>query len=107
MRHSVILAVSFPLFVWAQPLPTCQTDADCSTPCLIVPCDLTEGCVGFLAEPVNCDDGNECTLDGCDSSTGCTHQQVAGCVPCHTSANGHVLFGSLNCDDGDPCTDDT
>jgi hypothetical protein len=34
---------------------------------------------------VSCDDGDACTLDACDPSTGCTH--------------------STACDDGDPCTE--
>jgi uncharacterized repeat protein (TIGR01451 family) len=38
--------------------------------------------------PVTCDDNDACTVDSCDSSTGC----------------GHV---ALSCDDGEGCTDDS
>ena len=39
------------------------------------------------AEPVNCNDGNLCTDDSCDSQAGCQH-----------------LFNSASCSDGDACT---
>src|SRR5262249_29294707 len=38
--------------------------------------------------PVNCDDGDACTIDSCDPQAGCTH------VP-------------RDCDDGEPCTADS
>jgi len=46
----------------------------------------TDGTCG--GQPVNCDDGNVCTVDSCDSSTGCVHENAVG----------------MACDDGDPCT---
>lgn len=42
---------------------------------------------GKCAVPAICDDGNPCTIDGCDPLLGCTLQVV-------------------QCNDGDPCTDD-
>src|SRR5262249_31656928 len=40
-----------------------------------------------------CDEGNPCTTEGCDSSTGCTHAPVDGfCV------------SDADCADGDACT---
>jgi hypothetical protein len=47
---------------------------------------------------IQCDDGDACTSDGCDSGTStCTHTMIAGCVHCATDDE---------CDDGDPCTID-
>jgi hypothetical protein len=43
--------------------------------------------MGCQASPLLCDDGNACTVDGCDPASGCT------AVP-----------GSGTCDDGNPCT---
>ena len=40
--------------------------------------------------PINCDDGNPCSQDSCNSALGCTYD--------YTSNNGFV------CDDGDACT---
>ena len=47
--------------------------------------------------PLNCDDGNPCTIDQCDAKTGCSHTPIAGCVPCRTAAD---------CCDGDRRTTD-
>ena len=41
-------------------------------------------CVGMAAD---CDDGNPCTADGCDTTLGCTNTDIV-----------------VACDDGDPCT---
>jgi hypothetical protein len=32
------------------------------------------------AAPVNCDDGNPCTADSCNTTSGCVHAKIAGCV---------------------------
>ena len=64
------------------------------------PCDDNDACtdlevcvVGGVCEgqPRDCDDGNECTVDGCDTASG-------GC----TTSN----FNGVCADDGDPCTGD-
>lgn len=39
-------------------------------------------------EPVDCDDGNPCTIDSCDAQTGCKH----------------VADNTAKCSDGDACT---
>ena len=31
------------------------------------------------AEPLDCDDGNTCTLDSCDALTGCANTPLVGC----------------------------
>jgi cysteine-rich repeat protein len=86
-------------------------DCDDGNPCTADGCDAVAGCVhdpvpfdgrscddgnacteqdlcsggACAGSPVTCDDGDECTLDVCDPSTGCAH--------------------STDCDDGDPCTE--
>ena len=57
-------------------------NCDDGNPCTVDSCS-PEGCVHA---PVNCDDGNPCTVDSC-SPEGCVHAPV-------------------NCDDGNPCTID-
>ncbi len=80
----------------------------------------TEGdtCKGLGCSPgsiVVCNDGNECTLDVCDPSEGCTGIPVEDGTPCDdgnqcgfgdTCGEGICKPGpeALMCDDGDPCT---
>lgn len=52
-------------------------------------------CAEVDAHPEYCDDGDVCTVDGCDETSGCTHVAVPGC--CHDAAD---------CADGSDCTDD-
>ncbi|KAN0036152.1 hypothetical protein ACTA71_005454 [Dictyostelium dimigraforme] len=51
-------------------------------------CQISLGCIGSTGQckfaPVNCDDGNDCTIDSCDPA-----------------------WDEINCDDGNPCSDDT
>jgi hypothetical protein len=64
---------------------------------------------------ISCDDGNACTIDGCQPKTGCTHtNSTASCDDknaCTTGdhcADGKCLSGStLVCDDKNPCTSDS
>jgi hypothetical protein len=75
-------------------------------------------CAGSAAP--NCNDGNPCTTDACNGSTGCTHTGVAGC--CFTdgdcvdadncTVNERCVGGTCrsdprNCVDGNRCTTDT
>lgn len=46
--------------------------------------------------PLNCDDGDPCTTDSCDSVNGCQHTPVPGC--CHNAGE---------CNDNNACTTDT
>jgi hypothetical protein len=64
--------------------PACSPNT--SNACLIyIGCERSTGrCMNV---PAKCDDMNECTIDDCVPSIGCTHAQ-------------------RNCDDGNPCTDD-
>lgn len=69
----------------------CVSDTMCDdgNPCTINRCDLTTGKCRF-DEPTNCDDGNDCTVDGCQPMNGCQHMPVPQGSPCP--------------DDGSPCT---
>jgi cysteine-rich repeat protein len=70
-------------------------------------------CVG--GEPPNCNDSNGCTNDGCDPSSGCTHEDNTdpcndgnACTTSDTCAEGACVGGAPpNCNDGNVCTDDT
>jgi hypothetical protein len=66
--------------------------------------------------PLNCDDANVCTDDGCLAATGCSHSGVTktcdadgdACTSGDACKNSTCLAGPLlYCDDGNPCTDDT
>ncbi|MBM4370081.1 MAG: hypothetical protein FJ098_00405 [Deltaproteobacteria bacterium] len=65
--------------------------------------------------PVDCDDGNPCTDDGCDPHVGCTNEPNGdpcddgdACTVKDVCDNG-LCAGPilLDCDDGNPCTDDS
>jgi hypothetical protein len=44
-------------------------------------CDTSSGCVSIDVVTATCDDGNPCTLDGCDSASGaCVHTLVIPCT---------------------------
>ena len=86
----------------------CDDDDACST------ADTCAGgtCVG--GTPLDCDDQNACTLDSCDSATGCESTPAGDACddgdPC-TVDSCNPLDGScestpLVCDDGNSCTQD-
>jgi hypothetical protein len=86
------------------------SDADACT--MGEACD--EGnCTG--SAPVNCNDGNPCTDDTCDSIAGCQHvANVLACSDEDTCTVGDICVASLcvsgeaaDCDDGNLCTDDS
>lgn len=64
---------------------------------------------------LDCEDGNPCTLDDCETVTGCVYEEVIG--PCEDGSactvgdgciNGSCVGGvGISCDDGDLCTVDT
>jgi hypothetical protein len=66
--------------------PPCVTDADCQDTNL---CTTDEHCQAgvCVAQAVNCDDGDPCTVDVCDCGQGCRQQPI--------------------CNDGLACTTDT
>jgi hypothetical protein len=73
---------------------------------------ISGACTGGPAP--NCNDGQPCTDDACDSQAGC--QNTPNVDPCNdgnacttsdTCAGGVCVGGAQpNCDDGNPCTDD-
>ena len=64
--------------------------------------------------PLNCQDNNVCTNDGCDSATGCTHvnndkscDDSSQCTLVDSCVDGACVgVGAPTCDDSNPCTDD-
>ncbi len=62
----------------------------------------------------DCDDNNQCTLDTCNSKTGCIHQKKTGlcddgdaCTEGDACKDGKCLSkGKVNCDDDSICTED-
>jgi len=78
----------------------CMSPADCTTG-VINPCDNGDAVLdcsacdkrkrqweGFSFTPIMCDDGNECTDDSCDSTSGC-------------------VFTPIVCNDNNSCTNDS
>lgn len=79
-------------------------------------CDGVGNCVAGAVLPV--DDGNPCTADACDPSTGVSHTALAAGAPCADSnvcnggetcdgAGACVAGTTLPIDDGNPCTADS
>lgn len=76
--------------------------------------DVCDGGVCNGTDPVGCDDGNECTDDGCDAVLGCiatpNNSACNDLDPCTLTdacvAGACVGSGDLLCDDTNPCTDD-
>ncbi len=72
----------------------------------------THTCVDSACIPIarDCDDGDACTEDACDPSTGaCSHISMT-CAADEACVLGQCLNTCANdeaCDDGDPCTNDT
>ena len=81
-------------------------------------------CQECVAADGQCDDGDPCTTDACDATSGtCSHAQLVGCCsgsgqPCDdgdpctpldlcSGPTTCVGTGQLPCDDGNPCTDDS
>ena len=102
---------------WFKQFPCtdgCIDDDDCSDGNA---CNGQETCQGGNCQTgtsLNCDDGNACTTDACNTSTGCvhTHNTAAcddgnACTTSDTCANGSCVGGPApNCNDGNACTTD-
>jgi glucose/arabinose dehydrogenase len=79
-----------------NPQPTCTTNAQCSDSNV---CTGTETCVNGACQagtPLSCDDGNQCTTNSCNPTSGCNYPDNGLC--CATNAD---------CDDGSTCTTDS
>ena len=83
--------------------------------CTEVSMCIDGACIG--SDLVDCDDGNSCTTDYCDSEEGCKYGNITGracedgdpCTLGDTCLSGDCIAGSgaLLCEDGDPCTADS
>lgn len=90
-------------------------DFACSTQdkCIVGETCQQGECIGGFA--LNCNDGNTCTQDSCDSNSGCIHEPVPGpcsdgtiCTSGDQCEDGSCLPGpALDCDDQNPCTVDS
>ncbi len=80
-------------------------------------CTVNDKCVAGTCTPgvqANCNDGNPCTDDACDSEDGCVHTANAAtcsdgdaCTVGDVCADGQcVPGGPMSCDDLNPCTTD-
>jgi MYXO-CTERM domain-containing protein len=81
------------------PSSKCFTAGSCST---------TGACTPTT--PLDCNDHDPCTTDGCADATGCTHTTKCTADACHVAkcdpTSGGCSVTEKNCDDGDPCTTD-
>ena len=89
------------------------TECDAATPAAEECNGLDDDCNGQTDE-ATCDDGNDCTKDGCVPLTGCFHEELGG-IPCNDADNctlgdqcvdGECVGELVTCEDGNPCTDD-
>ncbi len=97
-----------------DPLSGCQpgTPLDCDDGdlCTTDGCDPATGCT---ATPVDCDDGDACTAETCDPETGCQPGTPIDCDDSNvcTTDSCDSATGCANepisCDDGDACTVDS
>jgi formylglycine-generating enzyme required for sulfatase activity len=76
-------------------------------------CTLDDVCkIGVCSgKPVNCEEGNKCTIDSCVAGVGCVHvAKECPHQPCHTAKcvvpSGECLYLPVDCFDGNPCTVD-
>jgi len=99
---------------YVPPTTGCTTNPQCDDNDV---CNGSETCVGGVCEPgipLDCGDGNVCTTDTCNPSTGCEHANNTGpcddgnaCTTGDACAAGACVPGpAANCDDGNVCTDD-
>src|SRR5688572_3266873 len=85
-----------------------------NTPCTEFICDPTvPGSAACTPSPIDCNDNDECTLDDCDSTTGCfitpvvcEDNNICTTNECDPSTGDCVFDPLLMCTDNDPCTDD-
>jgi len=81
------------------------------------PCTVNDACSGQVCAGAtkNCDDGNICTADSCDTASGnCTHiSNYMSCDDGNSCTTGDICSGGVctgkagNCDDGNICTTDS
>lgn len=124
-RAWLVLSQLVVVLVGSGVATACLTDAECDQ-CAGELCfknaSVTEGiCSSQGRSPINCDDGNACTIDTCSSTTAqCTHEGISFC--CTSDADCNACTGTgcrldsnscgatsapLDCDDHDVCTADS
>ena len=70
-----------------NPATGCTTNnapsgTSCNDSNLCTESDFCDGAGSCQAtSPLDCDDGDACTADGCDSIDGCFHSEIIGCAP--------------------------
>jgi hypothetical protein len=84
-------------------------DCDDTDACTVDSCDSVTGC---LYDAITCDDTNACTLDSCDSVTGCLHDAITcddtdACTADSCDSVTGCLHDAITCDDGLPCSVDS
>ncbi|MCZ6654716.1 MAG: S8 family serine peptidase, partial [Planctomycetota bacterium] len=70
-------------------------------------CTTVDACSGGVCvggAPANCDDGSDCTTDGCDSLTGCTNTPLPLGTPCGNPTD-TICNGADSCDATGTCQD--
>ncbi|GAM24702.1 hypothetical protein SAMD00019534_078770 [Acytostelium subglobosum LB1] len=112
-----------------------REECDCcnplsTPPCMVATCNNSTGKCEY--SPINIDDGNNCTVDHCNATTGVithTPMQCQGCQTCNQAlgqcqdtlalcnngngcnnvmcSNGSCIYTPVSCDDKDPCTEDS
>ena len=83
-------------------------------PCVAANACETVACVNgvCVATPVDCDDGDACTIDSCDPASGCVHTPV-DCNDNDLCTNDSCdpltgcVYTPVDCNDNDACTIDT
>lgn len=79
-------------------------------------CTTNDGCTKgtCVGKDANCEDGNLCTKDSCDATSGCVHGALLGpcsdgdaCTDADACAKGACSGKKVNCDDSNPCTQDS
>lgn len=88
--------------------PGTTLDCDDGDACTDDSCDSETGCVNTA---INCDDSNACTEDSCDPASGCVNTAI-GCddqdaCTVDTCDTLGCQHSAVSCDDGNECTDDT
>ena len=95
--------------------PPCSVDADCTDNNL---CNGIETCVATVCQPgtsLVCNDGNGCTNDSCNPTSGCVTTNNSNpcsdgdaCTANDTCSGGVCISGApANCNDSNVCTNDS
>jgi parallel beta-helix repeat protein len=64
--------------------PQCLADASCSDGNICNGIETCQAGVCTAGTPLNCDDGDPCTVDSCEPTSGCQHTPVANLASCST-----------------------